>query len=67
MSYTCNYLNKDFCDACGYCCQGHNGQIKCSCCDSPIKEEFYYIVNDNIYCKDCLDMNFRFEKELNEQ
>lgn len=66
MSYPCSHLNKKECDACGVCKLPNENDCVCSCCENKIKDEFYYVVNDNVYCKDCLDMNFRFEKEDNE-
>lgn len=33
----------------------------CYYCDEPIQDGFYYEVNEEIICKDCLDSHFRKE------
>lgn len=35
---------------------------KCCCCDNPINEDFYFDINGEFYCSDCL--NYEFRKEI---
>lgn len=28
---------------------------KCDCCGEPIQEDFAYRINEELYCKDCID------------
>lgn len=35
----------------------------CSYCGEPVQEEHYYLINDEILCKECLDNNFRKETD----
>lgn len=35
----------------------------CDCCNEPIQDEHYYEIGDEIFCKDCLDDEFRKDTE----
>ena len=32
---------------------------KCDYCDRPIKQRFWYVINGDVICKQCLDENFK--------
>lgn len=34
---------------------------KCANCGEPIQDEFYYEINDEPICQECLDRDFRKE------
>lgn len=36
---------------------------QCSHCGEYIQEDHYYLINDEIFCSDCLDNEFRKEVE----
>ena len=36
----------------------------CSFCDNHVQEDHYYIINDKIYCPDCLNNFFRVDIEF---
>ena len=36
---------------------------RCSCCDEPIYEEHYYLINNDVVCEDCLKDQFRKRTE----
>lgn len=31
----------------------------CCYCEEPIQDDFFYEINGDYYCEDCLDMHFR--------
>ena len=33
----------------------------CCYCNRPVMEDFYYEINDEVYCADCLDKHFKRE------
>ena len=33
----------------------------CCYCNRPVMEDFYYELNDEVYCADCLDKHFKRE------
>ena len=35
----------------------------CSDCDEPIQDDHYYLINDEVICKNCLESNYRKETE----
>lgn len=37
---------------------------KCDYCDEHIQDEFYYEINDDIICRDCLESHFRKEVRI---
>ena len=36
---------------------------RCSICDVPIQDDYYYEINDECICEDCLNDNFRKDVE----
>ena len=36
---------------------------KCSICDEPIQDDYYYEINDECICEECLNDNFRKDIE----
>lgn len=36
---------------------------KCDICGEPIQDDYYYNLNGDIFCKECLDGNFRRNTE----
>lgn len=32
---------------------------KCAWCDEPIQDEYFYLINDDPVCQDCLDTHFK--------
>ena len=32
---------------------------RCSCCGEPIFDDYFYRIDDEIYCEDCLNNEFR--------
>lgn len=36
---------------------------KCSICDEPIQDDYYYEINAECICEDCLNDNFRKDIE----
>ena len=36
---------------------------RCSCCDEPIYDEHYYLINNDVVCEDCLKDQFRKRTE----
>lgn len=37
---------------------------RCADCDSPIQDDYYYLINDMPICQDCLDSNYRKDTDL---
>lgn len=35
----------------------------CCMCGEPIQDEYYYLINDEILCQECLENNFRKETD----
>lgn len=35
----------------------------CCMCGEPIQDEYYYLINDDILCQECLENNFRKETD----
>lgn len=35
----------------------------CSCCKELIKDKHYYFINDEDFCQECLDQNFKLRTE----
>lgn len=35
----------------------------CDCCEEPIQDEHYYAIGNEIFCKNCLDYEFRKNTE----
>lgn len=31
----------------------------CDYCDTPIYENFWYVINGDVICKECLNVNFK--------
>ena len=31
----------------------------CACCGEPIQDDYYYEINDEILCEECLNVNHR--------
>ena len=36
----------------------------CADCDEPIQDDYYYLINDEPICQDCLDSNYRKDTDL---
>lgn len=36
---------------------------QCHCCGDPIQDDFYYEINGDAICEDCLQENFRKKAE----
>lgn len=36
---------------------------RCSICDVPIQDDYYYEINDECICEECLNDNFRKDVE----
>ena len=36
-----------------------NEKPVCDYCDTPVYESFWYVINGDVICKQCLDENFR--------
>ena len=32
---------------------------KCSKCKQPVPEDFYYLIDDEVFCAECLDKQFK--------
>lgn len=41
-----------------------NSRPVCEYCGHPIQDEYYYSINDEAVCQDCLDAHFR--KDIDE-
>ena len=37
---------------------------RCSICDEPVKDDYFYLINDEVVCPDCLEYHYR--KEVND-
>lgn len=37
---------------------------ECSYCGKPVAEDYYYEINDEVICAECLDEHFRREVEV---
>ena len=37
---------------------------KCCCCGKPIMDDYYYEINDEAYCANCMDKNFKKRVEI---
>lgn len=35
----------------------------CSCCGEPIQDEYYYEINDELYCEECMKNEYRKSTE----
>ena len=33
----------------------------CSCCNRPVMEDYFYEINDEVICAECLDRHFKKE------
>ena len=38
----------------------------CSYCGRPVQEDYYYRINDELICSDCMEHCFRVEREYPE-
>lgn len=36
----------------------------CDYCDEPIQDDYFYEINGDVVCQECLDRNFRKEADL---
>ena len=37
---------------------------RCSICDEPVKDDYFYLINDEVVCPECLEYHYR--KEVND-
>lgn len=37
---------------------------RCADCDEPIQDDYYYLINDEPICQNCLDSGYRKDTDL---